>query len=199
MTSSFKRKRIRKEDILSFLPLLFQSADAGKLTSAPQLFLNRARKRGDISQIIRGYYLNSWKSRIIGKEPSIEEVACFVRRPSYVSCEWALNIHNILDQAPRVCTVITLSSSVGKRNRINLGDTVIEYSKIKPELFTGFEFIDGAHIARPEKAILDTLYLRRQLPVMDELNWQFVDFEKLKTAAHSYPKSVRDFLSSLVP
>ena len=142
----------------SFLPMLFQSADASKLTSAPQLFLNRAKKRGDIHLIIRGYYINTWKTRITGETPTIEQIACFVRRPSYISCEWALNAHNILDQAPSVCTVITLSSSVGQRNRIDLGEVVIEYSKIKPKLFKDFEFTNGAHIASPEKAILDTIY-----------------------------------------
>lgn len=193
---SSNRKRTAKQEILAFLPLLFQSIDAGKLTSAPQLFLNRARKRGDITCIIKGYYINTWKSKIIGEEPSIEQIACFVRRPSYISCEWALNAHNVIDQAPTVCTVITLSSSVGRRNRIDLEGTEIEYSKIKEELFWGYEFANNAHLATPEKAILDTVYLRRKLPVADEINWEFVDLKKLQNFMSKYPKSVRAYLQN---
>ncbi len=193
------RKRTRKEDLLAFLPLLFQTADVGKLTRAPQLFVNRARKRGEITPIIRGYYVNTWKSRITEKEPSIEQIACFARRPSYISCEWALNAHNIIDQAPTVCTAVTLSSSVGQRNRIELGSMAIEYSRIKEELFWGYDVADGARIALPEKAILDTVYLRRKLPVADEINWEFVDLGKLRAFADKYPRTVRTYLRATVP
>ncbi|RJQ65699.1 MAG: hypothetical protein C4530_00195 [Desulfobacteraceae bacterium] len=195
--TSADRRRSGKEEILAFLPLLFQSADVGKLTGAPHLFLNRARKRGDIKCIVKGYYINTWKAKITGKNPSIEQIACFVRRPSYISCEWALSAHNVIDQVPTVCTVITLVSSVGRRNRIDLEGTGIEYSKIKERLFWGYEFANNAYMALPEKAILDTIYLRQKLPVSDEINWEFVDRGKLRNFLVSYPQAVRSYLQNL--
>lgn len=185
-----------KEEVLAFLPLLFQSTDVGKLTSAPHLFINRARKRGDIDCIIKGYYINTWKAKITEERPSIEQIACFVRRPSYISCEWALNAHNVIDQVPTVCTVITLASSVGLRNRIDLEGTDIEYFKIKEKLFWGYEFANNAYMALPEKAILDTIYLRQKLPVPDEINWEFVDREKLRNFMIHYPQTVRSHLAA---
>ena len=197
MTSS-KGKRTTRQDILAFLPLLFQSADVGKLTRAPHLFLHRAKARGEISAIIKGYYINAWKGNITGQTPSIEQIACFVRRPSYISCEWALNAANVIDQAPTVCTVITLSPSVGRRNRIFLGNTAIEYSKIKESLFWGYEVSNGAYLATAEKAILDTVYLRGKLPVVDEMNWEFVDLKKLKKSLDKYPRSVQRYVKAVI-
>jgi len=196
-TPSSKRQRTPRQEILAFLPILFQSADAAKLTRAPHLFLHRAKEKGEISSIIRGYYVNTWKSGITGETPSIETIACFVRRPSYISCEWALNAANVLDQAPTVCTVITLAPSVGRRNRICLGSTEIEYSKIKDSLFWGYESANNAHMATPEKAILDTVYLRGALPMADEMNWQFVDSKKMRKYLDRYPRFVQEYLNSL--
>lgn len=197
MTSS-KRKHTARQDILAFLPLLFQSSDVGKLTGAPHVFLHRAKERGEISAIIKGYYINTWKGAITGKTPSIEQIACFVRRPSYISCEWALNAGNVLDQAPTVCTVITLAPSVGRRSRIQLGQVGIEYSKIKESLFWGYEFTNDAYLATTEKAILDTVYLRGKLPVVDELNWDFVDLIKVKKLLDKYPRSVQRYMETVV-
>ena len=195
---SSPEKHKRSQDLLTFLPILFRSVDAGKLTSSPQIFLNRAVKRGDIARLIRGYYVNTWKGRITGEQPTIEQIACFLRRPSYISGEWAMNAHSLIDQAPTVCTVITLAPSVGQRNRVMLGATAIEYSRIKEELFWGYEFANGAYLASPEKAILDTIYLRGKLPVADEINWDFVNVKKLKKSAEHYPLSVRKYLRELI-
>jgi hypothetical protein len=192
------RNRTRGTDILSFLPLLFRSVDAEKLTSAAPLFLNRAVHRGDIRRLMKGYYVNSWKSRITGKAPSIEEIACFLRRPSYISCEWALNAQSVIDQAPTVCSVITLAPSVGKRNRVELDGTTLEYSRIKAELFWGYNFANNANLAAPEKALLDILYLRRRLSMADEINWEFVDPQKLTQFALRYPPFVQAALRPLL-
>ncbi|MDO9111278.1 MAG: hypothetical protein Q7U40_11520 [Desulfatirhabdiaceae bacterium] len=96
-------------DILYKLPLLFRSADLPKFTGNANVFLTRALQRGMITRLTHGVYLNT---RMKG-EPSIEEAACFVRTPSYISAEWALHLHGIILQAPSVCTVITLSTAVG--------------------------------------------------------------------------------------
>ncbi|MEW6219077.1 MAG: hypothetical protein AB1634_06015 [Thermodesulfobacteriota bacterium] len=151
-----------------------------------------------MARLIRGCYVNVWKARIAGQEPTIEQIACFLRPPSYISAEWALNAHGLLDQAPTVCTVVTLAPSVGRRNRVVLPGAVIEYSRIKESLFWGFESANGAFLARPEKAVLDTIYLRGRLPVEDEINWQAVSLPRLGRSAALYPRSVRAYLQALL-
>jgi len=193
------RKRIKGSDLLSFLPILFRAVEVAKLTTAPHLFLNRAVQRGEIKRLMKGYYVNSWKSRITGKAPSVEQIACFLRRPSYISCEWALNAQSVLDQAPTVCSVITLAPSVGRRNRVDLEGIMLEYSRIKGELFWGYNGADGANIATPEKALLDILYLRRHMAMADEINWEFVDLKKLDKFAAEYPPFVQALLRKMRP
>jgi len=195
--ASSTEKRIRSEDILSFLPALFRAVDVEKLSPSPPAFLNQAVKNGRLERIMRGYYLNLWKCRITGQWPSVEQIGCFLRQPSYVSCEWALNFHNILEQVPTVCTVVTLAPSVGRRNRVELPEVVLEYSRVKNTLFGGFEYHDGANIALPEKALLDTLYLHLTLPVPDELNRENIDPDKLRKMAAPFPETVKRKLQTL--
>ena len=47
---------------------------------------------------------------------------------------------------------------------------------ISPSLFFGFTRIDQYYIARPEKAVLETLYFRKSLPAVDELDKGFGHF-----------------------
>ena len=68
-----------------------------------------------------------------------------------------------------VCTAATLSSSVGKSREIEYQGITIEFSKISPKLFFGYETHQEFYMATPEKALIDTLYYRGNLPVADEL------------------------------
>ncbi len=187
-------QRHRAEEILTFLPVLFRTADVEKLSPTPSLFLNRAARRKRVIRIMRGVYMNVWKCAIIGVKPSVEEVASFLRPPAYISCEWALNHHGVLDQFPSVCTVITLAAAVGKRNVVFLPEdrTSIEFSRIKPELFWGFERGPGEFsMATAEKAFLDIIYLRGHLPFRDELNIHLIDQRRLARMAAQFPAWVR--------
>ncbi|MBU4074646.1 MAG: type IV toxin-antitoxin system AbiEi family antitoxin domain-containing protein, partial [Proteobacteria bacterium] len=88
--------------ILQQLPQLFRYADVEKFTGNANVFLTRALKSGMVGRIARGVYVNAF----LKNRPEIEEVACFLRTPSYISCEWALNRHGVLLQSPVVCTVL---------------------------------------------------------------------------------------------
>ncbi len=172
---------------LQQLPQLFRFADVQKFTANANVFLTRALKQGLIERLTRGVYINA----AIKGMPQIEEAACFIRTPCYISCEWALNYHGITIQAPAVCTVITLSTAVGESRRMEYQGVTIEFSRIADRLFTGFEMRQGFSIATPEKALLDTLYFRKGLPVEDELELDSVDFEVMGKLAEWYPKRVR--------
>jgi len=184
--------RQRSVDVLRKLPGLFRYADVAKFVSSPNVFLTRALKAGYVERIARGFYYNAFR-----EPPGIEEVASALRTPSYISCEWALNYHNVILQSPTVCTAITLSASVGRRNRVSYRGVTIEYSKIAERLFFGFETFEEFNMATPEKALLDTVYLRRRLPFAGELELGAVDMGKLLDMAEAFPRSVRERVKGL--
>lgn len=177
---------------LQQLPQLFHYADLQKFTANANVFLTRALKQGLIERLARGVYINSAFKGM----PQIEEAACFIRTPCYISCEWALNYHGITIQAPAVCTVITLSTAVGEARKLAWHGVSMEFSRIAERLFTGFTMQEGFSIALPEKALLDTLYFRKGLPVEDELELDGVDTGLLRKLSELYPKRVREWAAN---
>jgi hypothetical protein len=185
-------------DVLRQLPSpLFTSADAAKLVLHENVFLFRASRKGYVKKIVNRVY---WNALFSEKPPSVEQVACFARQPSYISCEWALNYRGTLLQVPTVCTAITLHPGTGKRNRINYGGVTIEYSRITEKLYLRdeIESLDGVLMATAEKALLDADYLRGRIPFADELETDTLDRERLNKVVRLYPgrvkRAIRSFL-----
>jgi hypothetical protein len=179
--------------ILQQLPQLFRYADVEKFTGNANVFLTRALKNGLVERIARGVYVNSF----LKNRPAIEEVACFLRTPSYISCEWALNRHGILLQSPVVCTVLTLGTAVGSSRNVRYGGTTIEFSHITPCLFSGFETREGFNLALPEKALLDTIYLRKTVPFRDELEIALLDRQRLDRMAKDFSVPTQKLAQSI--
>jgi hypothetical protein len=179
---------------LKMLPRLFRKEDAEKVAPHTGIFLSRAVKSGFITRINRGNYINSF---LFGF-PQIEEIACFLKPPSYISCEWALNYHGITLQVPNACTIVTLSTSVGSSRNIIYQDIIIEFSKISNTLFKGFTCSGGVCIASPEKALLDTIYLHGSLPAADEIETNRLNIDLLTDLAMHYPRSVMANIRSSV-
>ena len=180
--------------VLQQLPQLFRYADLQKFTGNANVFLTRAMKAGLVERLVRGVYINL----LLKGRPTVEEAACFIRTPSYISCEWALNHHGLLIQSPTVCTVLTLSTAVGAERRTSYRGVAIEFSHIAPRLFTGFTLVDGCNLATPEKALLDIIYLRKGVPVADEIETDALDLVKLQKLADLYPLRVREQALRLV-
>jgi len=180
--------------ILKQLPHLFRYADVGKFTGNANVFLTRAQTKGFVQRVTRGVYINLLREPL----PVIEEIACFLRTPSYISCEWALNRHGILLQSPVACTVLTLDTAVGVSRNIRFGGVTIEFSRIAPRLFNGFETKDGFNLALPEKALLDTIYFRKRIPFEDELELENIDHTRLMSLAAAFPAAVRKRLADLI-
>jgi predicted transcriptional regulator of viral defense system len=191
---------IRKNTLhfLSTLPRLFKTTDLQKLHGSPSIFLNRAIKKGLVKRIVRGTYLNVLKCEMSGRWPDIAEIACYIRSPSYISAEWAMNYHGLLLQVPYACTTVTLVH--GRWKIISYGHLYIEYSLIKKDMFFGFRYERelNASIAIPEKALLDTIYLRRQVPCEDELELDVLNQKILQEMSLRYPKSVRSKVARLI-
>jgi predicted transcriptional regulator of viral defense system len=180
--------------ILRQLPQLFHYSDVEKFTGNANVFLTRALAKGYVQRVVRGVYINNLREA----KPVIEEVACFLRTPSYISCEWALNLHGIILQAPVVCTVLTLDTAVGHSRNILFGGVTIEFSRIAPRLFSGFENRGGFNLALPEKALLDTIYLRKHAPFADELELDNINKDNLFQLAGAFPAFVKKRIVELI-
>ena len=178
---------------LKLLPALFRKQDAEKVTPHAGMFLSRGIKKGLIYRINRGNYINSFLYGF----PEVEEVSCFLKPPAYISCEWALNYQGISLQSPMVCTIITLSTAVGRKRNVQYQGITIEFSRISPSLFFGFACQDGFYMASPEKAILDTIYYRKIIPARDELELDRVNLNLLSKMAGKYPLYVSRLLQEL--
>jgi len=180
-------------EILHQIPQLFRYADVQKFTRHGNVFLTRSLRKNLISRISRGVYINSFLKDF----PPVEEVACFLRTPSYISCEWAMNRHGLLIQVPKVCTVITLSTAVGSTRRLSYRGVLIEFSRIATDLFGGYESREGFNLAFPEKALLDAIYLRKAIPFFDELETDLLDRKRLNELSAHYPVKTRQLLKEL--
>lgn len=103
---------------------------------------------GVLTQIEKGKYFTT-------NNPPLEfEIANYIYTPSYISLETALNYFGILSQFPHEITCISTKKAVQK----NIKGKSFSYSKIKKELFTGYQKIDSFLIATPSKAFFDYLY-----------------------------------------
>lgn len=180
-------------EILNQLPILFRKAEVEKWLDHSSIFLGRAIKKGLIHRLSRGHYVNAF----LKGWPAVEEVGCFLRTPAYISGEWALHKHGILVQVPLTCTVITLRSSVGQNRSVEYQGIRFEFSRIAPALFFGFTREGRYDLATAEKALLDLLYLRGQIPFADELELSEVDFEKLLEFSKPFPKTVQKKIALL--
>lgn len=181
-------------EILRQLPPMFRYADVEKYTANANVFLTRAQAKGLVERVSRGVYINMLREA----RPGIEELACFLRTPSYISCEWALNRHGVILQSPTVCTVLTLQTAVGQSRNIVFGGVTIEFSRIAPKLFTGFSVENGFNLAEPEKALLDVIYLRKRVPFVGELDFDAMDKDKLARMAEPFPMAVKKRLEGIM-
>jgi predicted transcriptional regulator of viral defense system len=77
--------------------------------------------------------------------------------PSYVSLQSALFFHGMVSQIPNVIYVASLART--RKVRTSVGTFSIH--RLTPSFFGGYEIVktSGVHLATPEKALLDTLYL----------------------------------------
>jgi len=95
------------------------------------------------------------------KNYSVEELACKVYKPSYISLEYILQKSSIIFQYDTRITNISYLS-----RRIAVGENIFVYRKIKNDILfnsTGIILHDnGISMATPERAFLDTLYLNKE-------------------------------------
>ena len=113
--------------------------------------------------------------------------------PSYLSFESALARFGILSQVPRSLTFATTR----RPRQLKLAAGEIEYRRLKPDLFFGYELSDGTAVALPEKALLDELYfVSRGRVRLDraELNLRPLNRTRLEKMARRFPRPVQELV-----
>ncbi|MFA5271667.1 MAG: hypothetical protein WC412_04930 [Candidatus Omnitrophota bacterium] len=120
--------------------------------------LTRWEKKGHILKLKRGIYLLNQYDRKV--TPSRFYLANQLYEPSYVSLESALSLYGIIPE--RTASITSVATKKTTRFRNEFGDFI--YQHMKPQAFKGFILIredNGleAFVAKPEKAVVDFLYL----------------------------------------
>jgi predicted transcriptional regulator of viral defense system len=121
-------------------------------------------------------------------------IANDLNQPSYISFETALSYHGVLKSEDEI---VTLASFLGFPRRDVAGKTII-WSKIKRELFWGFEKKDNIMLATPAKAFLDLVYLasfgRGTVP-KEQISFSNLDKENIFSFIEKYPKQTISYFN----
>lgn len=141
------------EKLVSLPKTYFSIRDLEKFYSGQKddlkVVLHRLVKQKKMRRLLRGYYT------LDVSYVDWEQLACELVRPSYVSFEYALYRHGLIDQIPARITLATTK----KRREFQLPGQVLEYSHINHKLYFGYKVQGNFLIAEKEKALLDELYL----------------------------------------
>lgn len=137
---------------------LFSSLDITRLfgvsKTAASFLVYRYAKRGFIVRAKRGLY--SFADAL----PPENYIANKLYEPSYISLESALSYHRVIPETVYEITSVTPKST----RRFQTLGRVFTYHTIKKSAFTGYTLEKRGGfsfmIAEPEKAFVDTLYLR---------------------------------------
>ena len=127
----------------------------------PSLLVNLKNwiNKGYLMMLRRGLYVSTDAAR--GADPMV--FAAKLYAPSYVSLEMALGFYGIIPEA--VFTVTSVTTRKTKKFKTPQGD--FSYQKIKREAFGGYETKRygkfSFNVALPEKAVVDFLYLNRNI------------------------------------
>lgn len=128
-------------------------------TSSMLVNLRNWVHKGHLIMLRRGLYIIAEEAR----QADAMSFATKMYQPSYVSMEKALNVYGIIPEA--VFTVTSVTTRKTKAFSTQLGN--FSYQKIKKEAFGGYETKKNGKIsfnmAVPEKALVDFLYLNRNV------------------------------------
>jgi len=132
--------------------------------------LTEWNKKGYIENVKRGFYRFTDQPLNQG---TIYFIANKIYKPSYISLESALAFYLIIPEA--VFSVTSISSLNTTQLNSSVGN--FRYNHLKENLFFGYELVElnglTIALAKPEKAILDYLYLHSNLRSIE-------DFEGLR-------------------
>lgn len=127
----------------------------GLQPASAAVLCSRYVKKGLLTRLKRGLYVRTEHLAHLSRI-DLFGIANFLQVPSYVSLLSALSYHGITTQVQRG---FFESISMKRTRSFEVGQFVFQYTKISPDLYMGFEKVEGVFIALPEKALLDSFYL----------------------------------------
>ena len=130
----------------------------GITPASRRVTLFRLAKRKVLRRLRRDLY------EVMLKPSDLLEVANILYRPSYLSFVYCLGKLGILNQ---IAYEIEFASPK-KTKRMEIRGRTVIFRKMNKKLFFGYILKDNVFIAEPEKALLDTLYIK--LKGLTELN-----------------------------
>lgn len=144
--------------------------------------LNEWQDKGYIMKVVKGFYV--FADRPLD-EWDLFEIANRIYRPSYISLESALAHYQLIPES--VYGVTSISTRRSYHFASGLAD--FRFRTVRPQLFFGYDLapVGGRRvkIARPEKAVLDFLYLNPRLQSEP-------DFESLRINGQQFRSLVDD-------
>lgn len=159
---------------------------SGKTLVYTNLSLHRLALQGKVSRIEKGKYFL--------KETSLNEIASNIVRPSYLTALSAFYYYNIITQIPNVAYV----ASTRYHKSLQVEGSFIKFVKVKRDKFFGFARVGNIFIAEPEKAVVDSLLMRKPQFVFaaealeNGLRKKIINLKKLK----DYSKRMRSKILS---
>jgi len=147
-------------DLPVFSSALLQAGDVDRANIQKQLSRWTAAKK--LLKLRRGLYVLAEPYR--QKDPQPFLIANRLISPSYVSLQSALAYYDLIPES--VPQVLSITSKIrSKVIETPLGS--FRYRNIQTNLFFGFQLVElgagqSAYLARPEKALLDLIYLTKQ-------------------------------------
>lgn len=146
--------------------------------------LSRLVKRKVLRRLRRSLY------EVILKPSDILEAANSIYQPSYLSFTYCLGKLGLLNQIAYELEFATPK----KTKRMELRNRTVIFRQIAKKLFFGYVLRDNIFIAQPEKALLDTLYIKSKgLTGINEteLNLKSLSKKKLLSMSKKFPLSVQ--------
>lgn len=154
------------------------------------------QKNGYLNKIINKFYIIKDKKFTDCEVNFIANKLC---EPSYLSLEFALNYYSLIPEIVFWRTSIT--SKKTKKYTVEIGNFL--YHSIKEQLFFGYKLVkfnnSAFKIAEPEKALLDFLYLRKDVKNENDLYElrineyeykEIIDQEKLKKYLEKFDSKI---------
>ena len=132
------------------------------------VIINRLVRQKKLIRLRKNYYA------INLSQVDWESLAMEVLSPSYLSFEYALWKHGLINEIPARLTLATAKKS----RTFVMPHNVFEYSHLNKKLLFGYKLEGSALVALPEKAFLDELYLISLKK--RSLNLKSIDTKKLK-------------------
>lgn len=155
----------------------FYSGDKENL----KVTVSRLTRQDKLTRLLKGYYTLD-VSRF-----DLEQFACELLQPSYISLEYALWHYGIIEQIPARITLVTEKKG---RTYETVQGNVIEYTHITKQRYFGYKIEGNTIIAEKEKALLDELYLislkKRHLSLQD-LDISTIDVQRLEKWLKKFP------------